>query len=84
MKQFPPVKEVKPMSFKICNQTRNIFFNNGYHDEAHVEKMLPSWVKNYVVLNEKYKLNSISIDNFKVKGHKLVFDIVVDCDLKAK
>jgi hypothetical protein len=46
--------------------------------------MLPSWIKSYLTLNEKYQLKEITVENFNVLGHKLVFDIVVDCDLKKK
>lgn len=81
---FPPIKELKPMTFKICNHTKRIWYNNVYHEPAYVQEMLPNWTKKNLILNDRYTLKKLDIENFEIKGHKLVFDVTVDCTLRKK
>ncbi len=77
----PPIKEIKKMNLKICNQCRKIHYNNYSYTIDEIEKMLPNIMKNRVILNEGYKFNFLEIKDFNVLGNKLKFDIEVDCDL---
>ena len=82
VEEMPPIKEVKPITLKIDNQTKQICYNNYYYNQEVFFKMLPDIAKKNLVLNEHYVLKELKIENILVKGHKLEFDIEVDCDLK--
>ncbi len=79
--QNPPIKEIKPTNFKICNQCMRIHYNNALYSTDEIEEMLPVIMKSRVVLNEGYKLNELEITDFQRRGNKLTFDVEVDCDL---
>jgi NMD protein affecting ribosome stability and mRNA decay len=79
---IPPIKEVKELNFKVCNATGKILFNNFYYKVEEIEKMLPGIMKKQVTINEPYILKELSIEDFEVEGHKLGFDLVVECKLK--
>lgn len=79
--QFPPIKEVKPLNFKICNFSKKISYNNHFYEPEKIIDMLPDIVFKNVILNDHYKLNSIQIDNIEIDGHKFGFDIEVDCEI---
>lgn len=80
--QFPPIQEIKPINFKIDNMSKKISFKNAYHNAKEIEKMLPDIVKRNIVINEHYVLKELEIENFEIIGHKMNFDVVVDCDIK--
>jgi hypothetical protein len=80
--EFPPIKEVKPISLKVDNITQDICYNNHYYPQKEFFKMLPEIMKKNIVLNQGYVLKEYSLENIEVKGHKLLFDIHVDCDLE--
>lgn len=82
VEQFPPIKEIKPMNFKIDNVTKQICYNNHYYDFSSLVELLPEIVEKHIVINEPYTIKELEILNPTVQGHKLVFDIEVDCDLK--
>lgn len=78
----PPIQEVKPVSFKICNMSKKIKYKNAFHQQDEIEKMLPDIMKKQIVIDEAYELTNLDIKNFEVDGHKLLFDIEVDCNIK--
>ena len=78
----PPVKEVKPVNLKVCNQCGKIHVNNALQTIEDVEKMLPKMMKERVVVNVGYKLNDVEIKNFELEGNKIIFDLGIDCSLK--
>ena len=80
--QYPPIYEVKPMNFKICNTTKRISWNNHYYPIEEFRGILFDVVRKHVVLNPQYELKELRVENIAIEGHKLEFDIEVDCDLK--
>lgn len=82
VKERPPICEIKPMNFKICNSCKKIHWNNQLLEVDEIETMLPNIAKKKVVLNSDYVLNNVIIENFEVVGNKLIFDVIVDCDFK--
>lgn len=79
---FPPIKEVKPINFKICNTSKKIAYKNYFYEAEDLEKILPDIVKKYVIMNEKYKLKDLNIHDFEIDGHKIKFDIEVDAEFE--
>lgn len=78
--QNPPIKEIKPLNVKICNQCGKIHYNNALQTLEDFEDMMPNIMKNKIVLNDGYKFNSLEIKNFEKEGNKINFDVEVDCD----
>ncbi len=79
---IPVVKELKEMNFKICNQTKKLYYKNKYFEEEEFKTLLPNFIKKNIILNDPYQLNEITIPFFEVDGHILIFDIEIDYDLK--
>lgn len=77
-----PIKEIKEINLKICNQCSKIHYNSGFYTVDEIEEMLPTIVKNRMIIDPNYILKKLDINNFEVRGSKLSFDISVDCDLK--
>ena len=82
VEKYPPVKDIKPMNFKIDNVSKEICYNNIYYTFDKLIDQLPSIVKKHIVLHDQYVLKHIEIENPEVKGHKLIFDIEIECDVK--
>lgn len=78
----PPIEEIKPINLKICNMCRKVHYNNHFYTIDEIEQMLTNIVEKRLILNENYNLDSLEIANFEVKGHKLSFDVEVECYLK--
>lgn len=78
----PPIANLKPINFKICNFTKQICYNSYYYPQEEILEMLPNIVKKKIEINPKYNLNQINIKDFQIVGHKVSFDIEVDCNLK--
>lgn len=53
-----------------------------YYEIEEIEEMLPEIIKKYIVINPYYKLQGVSIEDFEVDGHKLMFEIVADCEFE--
>lgn len=79
---FPPIKDIKPMNFKIDNVSKEICYNNYYYTFEKLVPLLPSIAKKHIILNDQYVLEDIKILDPEVDGHKIIFDIEVSCDLK--
>jgi NMD protein affecting ribosome stability and mRNA decay len=77
----PPIKEIKPTNFKVCNQCLKVHYNNSAYTLDEIEEMMPNIMKARTILNEGYILNDLEIKDFKKVGAKLVFDVEVDCQL---
>ena len=82
VEKFPPIKEIKPLNVKICNQCGKIHFNNSLYKVEDFEKIVPDVMKKKVVLNEGYKMNSLHIKDFEIESNKLKFGLEVDSDFK--
>lgn len=80
-KEEPPIKEIKPINLKYCNMCMKIHLNNSLYTFEQLGEVLPTVMKKRVVLNEGYKLNSLQIKDLQRQGNKILFDIVVDCDI---
>ena len=78
----PPIKEVKPLNFKICNMSKKICYKNHYYEQEEIVDMIEDLAKKHVVLDEIYKLEALHVENFEIDGHKVTFDINVECDFK--
>ena len=78
----PPIEEIKPITLKVDNKSKEISYNSHFYPANEIEQMLPNIMKKRVVLNELYNLNEVWIENFQIKGNKVIFDVCVDCDLK--
>lgn len=78
----PPIEEVKPITLKVDNKSKEISYNSHFYPPEEIEKMLPNIMKKRVVINPLYTLNKVWIEDFKIKGSKVIFDVCVDCDLK--
>ena len=79
--EFLPIKEIKETNFKICNQCSRIHYDSGLYTVDEIEEMLPSIINKRIILNPGYTLKNLSIDNFELKGNRLVFDINIDTEL---
>lgn len=79
--QYPPIKEIKPVKFKVCNISGKIAYKNTFYPEKELFERLPNIMKNYVVIDDNYKLEEIKVENVEVVGHKLSFDVVAECDI---
>jgi len=77
----PPIKEIKPISLKICNMCGKIHYKNGLFTLEEIENMIEMITEKNMVLNENYKLNNLFVNNFELNGNKISFDIEADCDL---
>ena len=82
--QIPPIYEVKPIAFKIDNVSKEICYNDIYYTFEEITEILPSIVKNYVVINEPYILKELEVCDVELNGNTLSFDIEVECDIKWK
>ncbi len=80
--QYPPIYEIKPLNLKICNFTKKIAYNNYYYEIDEIKKILHDIVRKNLVLNEQYNLVELYVENFEIDGHKVSFDIEVECVLK--
>ena len=81
-KSNSPVKEIKPINLKICNQCKKIHISNSLHTLDEIKRMLPNIMGKKIILNEGYTLKNVSITNFQLEGNKLVFSIKVKTDIK--
>ncbi len=81
-KSYPPVKEIKPINLKICNQCKKIHINNSLHTLDEIKKILPNIMKKKITLNEGYTLKNISITDIGLEGNKLVFSMKIKTDIK--
>ena len=79
---YPPIKEIKPLSLKIDNITGDISYNNHYYSQDEFFLLLPKIMKKNIVLHPRYSLKQYAIEDIHIKGHRLFFDVVVECDLK--
>ena len=80
--EFPPIKELKQINFKFCNSTKKVCYNNYFYEREKIEEMLPDIVRKNLVLNDHYDLNELFIENFRIEGHKVSFDVGVDASIK--
>lgn len=80
--KFPPIKEIKPLNIKVCNQCSKIYLGHSLISLEEFQERLPLNIAKNIVLNEGYILNDIIIKNFKLIKQKIRFDVEVDCDLK--
>jgi NMD protein affecting ribosome stability and mRNA decay len=78
--QNPPIKEMKPMNMKYCNICGRIHYNNYFYPVEEFEEVLPNLLKKRIEFSDGYKLNSIKVDDFEVRGSKIGFDVEVDVD----
>jgi len=81
-KEFPPIKEIKPINIRYCNMCFKLYIGNSIVEKEEFIERLPYLVKKNLILNEKYKLNKLFIEDLEIKGNKISFEIIVDCDLK--
>lgn len=77
-----PIKEIKETNFKICNQCSKIHYNSGLYTVDEIEEMLPSIILKRITLNKGYILKNLEINNFELKGSKLIFDIDIETQLQ--
>lgn len=77
----PPIREVKPLNLKICNQCGKIHYNNALHTPSEIEKMLPSIMEKRIVIEEGYEIEGIDIKDLEFEGNKVIFDVEVDTRL---
>ena len=80
---FPPIKEIKPLNIKRCNQCGRFHLGNQLYDEAGLQEVLPQFVRKQLVLNPQYQLESLSIEDFSIEGEEVQFDVVVDTTIDA-
>ena len=80
--QIPPISELKPLNFKVCNSTKKICWNNYYYTHDEIENLLPEIVKKNLIINKEYELIDILIENFEIEGNKVIFDLEVNCNLR--
>lgn len=78
----PPIEEIKPINLKICNMCGKVHYNNHFYTVDEIEELLPNVVKKRIVVGENYKLDSLDTKNFEVNGHRISFDVEVECSLK--
>ncbi len=81
-KENPPISELKQINFKICNMSKKICYKSVYYDQEKIFKMMPDIIKKHLIINPHYILKDFQIENFEIEGHKVRFDLEVDCDLK--
>ena len=80
IKEFPPIKEFKPITLHICNVTKQIAYNNIYYDQEEIIQKLPDIVESKIKLNDGYELVDIEISDIEVVGHKFMFNVSTQCD----
>lgn len=78
----PPILEIKPVTFKIDNKSKDIFYGSSFFKQEKIKEMLPDIMKKRVIINDFYILNDLWIENFQIKGNRIIFDVCVDCALK--
>ena len=81
-KEFPPIKEFKPVVLHFCNVTKKIGYNNIYYEQEVLFDKLPDIVASKIELNKGYTLNEIEIDNIEVDGHKVRFEVNIECEFE--
>ena len=77
--EFPPIKEFKQITFQICNVTKKIAYNNMYYPQKEIIEKIPEIVKSKLELNPGYHLQELEIENVEIDGHKVSFDVYVEC-----
>ncbi|MFT4244140.1 MAG: NMD3-related protein [Candidatus Woesearchaeota archaeon] len=81
--EFPPIKEFKPIVLHFCNVTKKIAYNNIYYKQEVLFNKLPEIVASKIELNEGYELRQIEIDDIELDGHKVRFQINVECEFES-
>lgn len=79
---FPPIKDIKPLNIKICNQCSKIYLSHSLISLEEFKERLPFNMTKAISLNEGYVLKDLAIKNFKLNNSKISFDLEVDCDFK--
>ena len=81
LKDINILENSKMPNFKICNVTGKIFYKNIYHDKEDIENMLPNILKKNIK-SKDLNLTNFEIRNFEISGHKMIFDLDINIDLK--
>lgn len=78
----PSLIDLKPIKVKYCNSCSQINFSNHMISRDEFEERLPSIVKKNLIIDDRYILNEIFIEDFNIKGSKVSFDVIIDTSLK--
>lgn len=78
--EFPPIKEFRQITFQVCNVTKKIAYNNIYYPQDEIIEKIPEIVKSKLDLNDGYSLVDLEIDNIEIDGHKISFDVHIECE----
>lgn len=76
----PPINDIKPINVKHCNMCGRIHYNNYFYEIDEFKDNLHHIMKKRITLNDGYKLNEVSIDEFEIVKSKVSFNLKVDCD----
>lgn len=79
---YPPIKELKPINLKVCNSCKKVHYNNQLLTIEELYELVPGIVNKRLTLHPQYELKDLKIENFEIDGHKVTFDVEVDCELK--
>jgi nonsense-mediated mRNA decay protein 3 len=82
LEKYPVIEEIKPIKIKFCNMCKKIHYKKSTIEPEEFLEKLPKLIEKNIKINNKYKLNSIKIENFEIDGIKVNFDVVFDFDLK--
>lgn len=80
VKDFPPIRELKPITLQICNVTKQIAYNNIYYDQEEIIQKLPDIVASKICLNKGYELVDVEISDIEIVGHKFSFNVSTQCE----
>ncbi|MCA9487198.1 hypothetical protein H6501_02845 [Candidatus Woesearchaeota archaeon] len=80
--EFKPIEDLKPIALKYCNVTHKIAYQNRYHEIEEFVTLLPNIVRKHIVISPLYTLKELEIEDLQIVGHKVIFDIKVECDLQ--
>lgn len=78
----PPIKEIKPINIKYCNSCKRLFYNNQMYYPEEIENKIEEIVAKNLILDEKYELKKLTVENFIIEKATVNFDVEIDCDLK--
>jgi NMD protein affecting ribosome stability and mRNA decay len=71
IENHPPIKEIKEVNLSICNECGRIHYSNALQTVEDIEEMLPKIMRDRIILNDGYIINSIEIKNFEVIRNKI-------------
>ena len=77
-----PVERIKEFNFKMCNSCKKIHYKESFYTKEEVEKLLPKWVLNYIVLNKFFSIKEVKVKDFEIIKNKINFNLEFDFKLE--